>query len=30
MLPWMVALQDDLENLEIVEAGTFSELSTAH
>ena len=30
MLPWMVALQDDLENLEIVEAGSFSELSAAH
>ena len=26
----MVVLQDDLENLEIVEAGSFSELSAAH
>ena len=26
MLFWMVVLQDDLENLEIVEAGSFSEL----
>jgi hypothetical protein len=30
MLPWIVTLQDDLENLEIVKARSFSELSAAH
>jgi hypothetical protein len=30
MLPWFCGLQSDLETLEVVESGTFSELSVAH
>lgn len=30
MLPWFVAVQDDHEQLETVEAGTWSQLATAH
>ena len=30
MLPWFCGLQDDLETLEVVESGTWSELSNAH
>jgi hypothetical protein len=30
MLPWFCGLQKDLETLEVVESGTFSELSVAH
>jgi hypothetical protein len=30
MLLWMVALQDNLKNLEIVKAESFSKLSTVH
>ena len=30
MLPWFCGLQSDLETLEVVESGTWSELSVAH
>jgi hypothetical protein len=30
MLPWFCGLQNDLETLEVVEGGTWSELSVAH
>jgi hypothetical protein len=30
MLPWFCGLQDDLETLEVIESGTWSELSVAH
>ena len=30
MLPWFCGLQNDLETLEVVESGTWSELSVAH
>lgn len=30
MLPWFVGVQDDLESLEVVEGGTWSDLSKAH
>lgn len=30
MLPWFVAIQDDHETLEVLEAGTWSQLSAAH
>jgi hypothetical protein len=30
MLPWFVGLQDDLESLEVLEGGTWAELSAAH
>lgn len=30
MLPWFCSLQSDLETLEVVESGTWSELSATH
>jgi len=30
MLPWFVGVQDDQETLDVVEGGTWSDLSTAH
>ena len=30
MLPWFVGVQDDDETLEVIEGGTWTELSTAH
>jgi hypothetical protein len=30
MLPWFCGLQSDLETLEVIEGGTWSDLSTAH
>ena len=30
ILPWFVGVQDDLETLEVLEAGTWSELAIAH
>src|SRR5205085_9550965 len=30
MLPWFCGLQSDLETLEVVESGTWSDLSVAH
>ena len=30
MLPWYCGLQSDLETLEVIESGTWSDLSVAH
>lgn len=30
MLPWFVGVQDDMESLEVIEGGTWSQLSEAH
>ena len=30
MLPWFVGVQDDLESLEVIEGGTWTELAHAH